>query len=116
MYGFEKINQYAYGRPTNFEKDHKRLATILQKPLSQAPKRLQDIMMRYYRYDIQFVFVKATNLLIADTLSRAHQENTGDKQDDHALTINVSMCSLTSQTSDLMRYAKRLCVMLVCKW
>ena len=49
-------------------------------------------MMRYHRYDIQFVFVKGTNLLIADhALSRAHQENTGDNQDDCARIMNVNV-------------------------
>lgn len=37
-----------------------------------APKRLQDIMMRWNRYDFNFVYVKGTNLTIADTLSRAY--------------------------------------------
>ena len=86
----------------------------MRKPLSQAPKRLQDIMMRYHRYDIQVVFVKGTNLLIADTLSRAHQENTGGNQDNRTRIMNVNVL-VTFQTSDLMRYAKRLRVMLVCK-
>ena len=44
--------------------------------------------MRCHRYDIQFVFVKGTNLLLADTLRRAHQENTGDNQDDRARIMN----------------------------
>ena len=48
-------------------------------------------MMRYHRYDIQFVFVKDTKLLIADTLSRAHQENTGDNQDNCARIMNVNV-------------------------
>ena len=91
LYGLEKFDQYTYGRPVKVENDHKPLATILRKPLSQAPKRLQDIMMRYHRYDIQFVFVKGTNLLIADTLSRAHQENTGDSQDNRARIMNVNV-------------------------
>ena len=57
LYGLEKFDQYTYGRPVKVENDHKPLATILRKPLSQAPKRLQDIMMRYHRYDIQVVFI-----------------------------------------------------------
>ena len=71
LYGIEGFEHYTYGRPVKVEKDHKSLAAILRKPLSQAPKRLQDIMMRYHRYDVHFVFVKGTDLLIADTLSRA---------------------------------------------
>ena len=49
-----------------------------------APKRLQDIMMRFNRYDVNFVFVKGTNLHIADTLSRAHLDSVEGNQDDRA--------------------------------
>ena len=41
LYGLERFDQYMYGRPVKVENDHKLLAAILQKPLSQAPKRLQ---------------------------------------------------------------------------
>ena len=37
-----------------------------------ATKRLQDIMMRWDRYDFDFVYVKGSKLTIADTLSRAY--------------------------------------------
>ena len=40
LHGLEKFDQYTYGRPVKVENDHKPLATILRKPLSQAPKRL----------------------------------------------------------------------------
>ena len=46
-------------------------------------------MMRYHRYDVLFVFVKGTDLLIADTLSRAHQDDSGNDQDDRARIMNV---------------------------
>ena len=42
--------------------DQKPLATKLQKPLSQAPKRLQDLMMWYHRYNVNLAFVKDTDL------------------------------------------------------
>lgn len=89
LYGLERFAQYTYGRPVKVEKDHKPLAAILRKLLSQAPKRLQDIMMRYHRYYVHFVFVKGTDLLIADTLSRAHQDDSGNDQDDRARIMNV---------------------------
>ena len=39
------------------------------RPVSQAQKRLQDIIMKLFRYDIDFQFVKGSDLIIADTLS-----------------------------------------------
>ena len=91
LYGLEKFYHYTYGRPAKVENDHKPLAAILRKPLCQAPKRLQNIMMRYHRYDVHFVFVKSTDLFIADTLSRAHQDDSGNDQEDRARIMNVSV-------------------------
>ena len=54
LYGLERFDQYAYGRTVSVQNDHKPLAAILCKPLSMAAKRLQDIMMRYNRYDVNF--------------------------------------------------------------
>ena len=60
LYGLERFDQYTYGQPITVENDHKPLASIISKPLSMAPKRLQDIMMRYNRYDVNFVFTKGS--------------------------------------------------------
>ena len=51
--------------------------------------RLQDIIIRYHRYDVHFVFVKGADLLNADTLSRAHQDDSGNDQGDRARIMNV---------------------------
>ena len=91
LFGLERFDQYTYGRKSKVENDHKPLAAILRKPLSQAPKSPQDIMMRYHRYNVHFVFVKGTDLLIADTLSRAHQDDSGNEQGDHTRIMNVSV-------------------------
>ena len=72
VFGLERFDQYTYGRSVIVQNDHKPLAAILKKPLSQVPKRLQALMMRLYRYDIKFQFVEGTQLYIADTLSRAN--------------------------------------------
>lgn len=69
LFGLEKFDQYTYGRKVFIQNDHKPLETILRKPFNQAPKRLQEIIMKLHRYDIEFNFVKGTDLIIADTLS-----------------------------------------------
>ena len=56
LYGLKRFDKYTYGGPITVGNDHKPPASILSKPLSMAPKRLQDIMMRYNRYDVNFVF------------------------------------------------------------
>ena len=48
-------------------------------------------MMRYHRYDVRFVVVKGIDLLITDTLSRAHRDDSGNEQGDRARIMNVSV-------------------------
>ena len=70
--GLERFDQYTYGRKVVIENDHKPLAAILKKPLSQAPKRLQALILRLHRYDVDFHYMEGSKLFIADTLSRAY--------------------------------------------
>lgn len=72
LFSVQRFDQYTYGRQVTVENDHKPLESILRKPLSNAPKRLQDIMMKLNRYDIVFKFLKGKELVIAGTLSRAY--------------------------------------------
>lgn len=78
VFGLERFDQYTYGREVIVNNDHKPLSSILKKPLSQVPKRLQALLMRVHRYDVTFVFMEGTKLVIADTLSRAHPEMMSD--------------------------------------
>ena len=68
LYGLTKFDQYTYARKVRVQNDHKPLETIIKKPLSQAPKRLQDIIIKLLRYDIQFEFVKGTDLVLQTRL------------------------------------------------
>ena len=72
VYGLERFDQYTYGRDVVIENDHKPLMNILKKPLSQAPKRLQNLIIRLHRYCFDFQYTSGTQLHIADALSRAH--------------------------------------------
>ena len=74
VFGLERFDQYTYGRKVIIHNDHRPLETILKKPLSQAPKRLQALAMRINCYDIEFNYVPGCALVIADTLSRAYPE------------------------------------------
>ena len=71
MFGLERFDEYTYGRKVHIQNDHKPLATILKKLLSQASCSIQALMMRLHRYDVTFQYVQGSQLFIADTLSRA---------------------------------------------
>ena len=70
-FGMEKFETYLYGRKVVVESDHKPLEAILKKGLLSAPKRLQRMLLRLQRYDIEVIYKKGTLMFMADTLSRA---------------------------------------------
>lgn len=70
-FGLERFNQYTYGVDIVVENDHKPLESILKKPLSQAPPRLQRLLLRLQKYTFNFKYRPGKELVIADTLSRA---------------------------------------------
>ena len=76
VWSLEKFNQYAYGRKVNVVSDHKPLECILKKALANAPKRVQGMMMRLHKYDVDVMYVPGKNLHLADTLSRTYRPTT----------------------------------------
>lgn len=72
VWSLERFDQYTFGKFTTVHSDHKPLETLLDKPMSKAPRRLQGMMMRLLRYDIRVEYKKGTKMHIADMLSRAY--------------------------------------------
>jgi len=60
VYGCTKFHQYVYGKKVKVQTD---------------PQRLQRMMLRLQRYDLQVEYEPGKNLFIADTLSRAPEES-----------------------------------------
>ncbi|CAC5387826.1 unnamed protein product [Mytilus coruscus] len=77
----EKFHQYTYGRNVCVESDHKPLEIIYKKPLFQAPKRLQRMLLRLQRYTIEINYKPGRYMYIADTLSRAYLNNGNNKSE-----------------------------------
>ena len=71
VYGCTRFHQYVYGKKVRVETDHKSLEPLFKKPLFQALQRLQLVILRLQRYDLQVEYEPGKNLYIPDTLSRA---------------------------------------------
>ena len=54
----EKWDQWLYGKQITIHTDHQPLETIFKKPLFKAPRRLQRLLMRLQRYNIDVVYEK----------------------------------------------------------
>jgi predicted aspartyl protease len=72
QFGLERFHTYTYGREVMIQSDHKPLEMIQKKPLHQAPKRLQRMLLRMLTYDYRIYYVPGSKLYLADTLSRAY--------------------------------------------
>lgn len=97
VYGLEHYNYYTYGRPVIVQTDHKPLLGLSKKPYDSISPRLQRLLLRLNRYDIQLDYVPGKKLLIADTLSRAQSPteifDEGESPDSFA---NISLLTQAS--------------------
>lgn len=92
VHGVEKFHHYTYGRQVHVIIDHKPLVSIVGKPLSKAPKRLQSILLRAQAYNYTISYRPAgVQVSVADALSRA-PTNT---QPPDAEFENVSLLALS---------------------
>ena len=66
IFGLERFDQYAFGQKVMVISDHKPLETIIKKPLSQAHRRLQNLLMRGARYNFQINWAYGKSLVIAE--------------------------------------------------
>ena len=99
VYAVEKFNQYTYGRHVNIESDHKPLQAITKKPLHSAPKRLQGMMLRLQKYDVNINFKPGHQMYLADTLSRASlSTKVENPQKELEQVVTVKLLPMKQQT------------------
>ena len=66
LFSLKKFHQYTFGNRTTVFSDHKPLQSILKKPLDQAPRRLQGMILatQLYNFEVQYILEKICTLLI----------------------------------------------------
>ena len=73
VFAMEKFHMYVYGKDNvTVETDHKPLISIFNKALNNAPRRLQRMLLRLQQYQFFLKFRPGTEVIVADTLSRAY--------------------------------------------
>jgi hypothetical protein len=91
-FGLEKFHHYSYGRKVTIITDHKPLESIVLKPLSKAPKRLQSLLLRTQKYDYNVTYKPGKSIPVADALSRAPLPDQGNAQDQ--ATDNIAFIAI----------------------
>ena len=67
-----KWHQYLYGKQhITVHTHHQPLESIFKKPISRAPRRLQQMMLKLLDYQFKVTYKEGKELHVADTLSRA---------------------------------------------
>ena len=69
------------------ESDHKLLQSIFKRNVNKAPPRIQRLLLRLQKYDIDLIFSPDNSIPVPDTLSRAYLPNT--EEDDKSLEYQV---------------------------
>lgn len=68
----ERSDTYIYGRNVvAVETGHKPFQVIVHKALNSAPQRLQQMLLRLQRYNLEIRYKKGKEMFPEDTLSRA---------------------------------------------
>ena len=104
-YSLEKFHQYTFGRHTRIDSDHKPLESIIKKPLSKAPKRLQGMLLRAQQYDIEIVYKRGKDMHIADMLSRSYLPNTESNQTEFEKVNMVDFLPIRDERLQQIRQA-----------
>ncbi|XP_065073526.1 uncharacterized protein K02A2.6-like [Ochlerotatus camptorhynchus] len=71
LFACRKFEMYIIGKPVTVQTDHQPLIRIFQKPLVEAPLRIQRMLLALQRYNTTLRFTPGKEVIIADMLSRA---------------------------------------------
>ena len=91
VFGRQRFHQYIYGMKVMIRSGHKPLEAIMTKPLQNASPRLQRMLLSLQKNYIDLVYLAGKENILADTLSRAHLEETTDDIPKEELTAQVHM-------------------------
>ena len=94
VFACEKFNQYVYGREVVVYSDHKPLETIIDKPLSRAPPRLQRMLLKLQKYHVVIKYMPGKKLVVADALSRAYLKDQPDPDPEMEVLVHSLVKSL----------------------
>ena len=80
-YGLEKFEYYLLGRNVTVETDHSPLEQIFKRNINEAPGRLQRLLLRCLRFDVNVQYKPGRSIPVADALSRVcHTRATHDTE------------------------------------
>ena len=91
VFSCERFNQYIHGRDyTVIHTDYRPLIPIFTKPIYNAPKRLQRMLLRLQKYSLKVLYCPGKEMYKAEMLSRAYLKETASKITSEYQIFNLS--------------------------
>ena len=94
VFGAERFHTYLYGAPFSIQTDHKPLEMIIKKSINAAPARLQRMLLRLQKYDVNIQYCPGKEMILPDSLSRLPNTATGEEI---KLNMTVSFVSFSQE-------------------
>ena len=130
VFALERLNCYTYGFRTKVQTDQEPLTSIWKKPVSSTSARVQRLLLRLLKYDIDLQYLPRKKNVIADARSRVSPlapKDTDVKSINciasNELTINIP--ATTTRTTRVPRLhserqhpdkTSRVCTQRLAKW
>ena len=98
----EKFNHYVFGKKVIIETDHKPLESIWKKSITSASPRLQRLLLKMSKNDVEMRYIQGKTNVIADGLSRVScMEPPADDNEVPLIEINAITSTLPATAARL---------------
>ena len=72
VFALKRLNHYTYRFTTKVQSDHEPLMSISKKTIAAASLRVQRLLLRLSKYDVEIEYLQGKENVIADALSRVN--------------------------------------------
>ncbi|GFT97221.1 transposon Tf2-6 polyprotein [Nephila pilipes] len=87
VFSFEKFHNFVNGRKVAIQSDHKPLMAIVKRPMHKISSKMQRMILKLLKYDLEINYVPGNRMFLADTLSRVFPVNETVRDDPEMLNI-----------------------------
>ena len=97
-----RFNHYVFGKQVVIETDHKPLESIWKKSIPSASPRLQRLLLKMAKYNVEMRYIQGKTNVIADALSRVcHMESPNKDQGVPLIEVNAITSTLPTSPAKL---------------
>ena len=101
-WSLERFNLYVFGKQVVIETDHKPLECIWKKSIPSASPRLQRLLLKMAKYNVEMRYIQGKTNVIADALSRVcYMEPPEEDQGLQMLEVNAITSTLPASPAEL---------------